>query len=395
MPAPEVNSGEATDPPSSGSTTEPPISTGEPHSGSPTTPPAPDAKPPAAPPPTPFRAAWPWVLCVIGLDYLSTLAYQPSIAYAAAGRLAPLVTVLVACVTLFLALPVYWYVAGRSPHGGGSTALLERVIPGWFGKLLLLLLLAFGGVDLVFTRTFSAATAAEHLTFNPYPEWQQALDAGTRHGEELRRELPDAVKNHTEGLWHRQTVVSLVIIVLSTVAGLIFFKGYTRNFVRLAALSVLLYLALTLVIVGSSVLYLIDRPQLIEAWWADVWAGNWKPGAEGRPSGDWGALLGACVPLLPALCLGLSGFELTLMAMPLVRGRKDDTAEKPRGVIRNTRVLLTVAALTMSAYLLTSTLVTTVLIPPSAQEVNGRAKYRSLAYLCTAARCPTGSRRPR
>ncbi len=73
-------------------------------------------------------------------------------------------------------------------------------------------------------------------------------------------------------------------------------------------------------------------------------------------SHDWGALIGACVPLLPALCLGLSGFELTLMAMPLVRGRKDDSPEKPRGVIRNTRILLVFAALTMSSYLLTSTL---------------------------------------
>ena len=69
------------------------------------------------------------------------------------------------------------------------------------------------------------------------------------------------------------------------------------------------------------------------------------------------------------------------MAMPLVRGRDTDTAEKPRGVIRNTRFLMVIAAVTMSSYLLTSTLVTTVLIPPAAQEVNGQAKYRSLAYL--------------
>src|SRR6059058_3866228 len=155
MPTPdsENTSGEATDPPSS-----------------PT-----DAKPQAAQP-SPFRAAWPWVLCVIGLDYLSTLAYQPSIAFSAAGRLAPLATVLVAAATLLLALPVYWYIAGRSPHGGGSTALLERVIPGWFGKLLVLVLLSFGAVDLVFTRTFSAADAAEHLIHNPYPPWQHALE---------------------------------------------------------------------------------------------------------------------------------------------------------------------------------------------------------------------------
>lgn len=157
MPAPEPASGESTEPPSSSS--EPPSS-----------------------PSTPYRAAWPAVLCVIGLDYLSTLAYQPSVAFAAAGRLAPLVIVLVAAVTVFVALPIYWYIAGRSPHGGGSTALLERVIPGWFGKLLLLVLLAFGAVDLVFTRTFSAAAAAEHVTHSPLPAWQHALDDATRAG---------------------------------------------------------------------------------------------------------------------------------------------------------------------------------------------------------------------
>src|SRR4051794_1174662 len=174
MPAPEHTSGESTDPPSS-----------------PPEPPSTNTEQQTTPTPAPFRAAWPWVLCVIGLDYLSTLAYQPSVAFGAAGRLAPLVTVLVACVTLFLALPIYWYIAGRSPHGGGSTALLERVVPGWFGKLLLLVLLAFGAVDLVFTRTFSAAAAAEHITHNPDPAWQRALDSATRGGDGWRQQLPD------------------------------------------------------------------------------------------------------------------------------------------------------------------------------------------------------------
>src|SRR5262245_36936571 len=126
MPAPEVTSGESSDPPSSSA--EPPASRSEPPISA----------------PTPYRAAWPWVLCVIGLDYLSTLAYQPSVAFGAAGRLAPLVTILVAAATLFLALPIYWYVAGRSPHGGGHTAVLESGIPLTFGDLLLLVLLAVG-----------------------------------------------------------------------------------------------------------------------------------------------------------------------------------------------------------------------------------------------------------
>src|SRR6476660_2233548 len=103
MPAPEATSGESADPPSSRS--EPPSTRTGPAAAL-----------------RPYQVAWPWVLCVIGLDYLSTLAYQPSIAFGAAGRLAPVATVLVAVVTLFLALPVYCYIAGRSPHGGGSTA---------------------------------------------------------------------------------------------------------------------------------------------------------------------------------------------------------------------------------------------------------------------------------
>jgi len=315
------------------------------------------------------------------LDYLSTLAYQPSIAFSAAGRLAPLVTILVAAVTVFLALPIYWYIAGRSPKGGGSTALLERVVPGWFGKLLLLVLLSFGAVDLVFTRTFSAATAAEHITHSPDPGWQQALNDATRGGEGFRQQLPQWMRNLSEGAWNRQTVVTLIVLIIGTVVGVVFFKGYTRNFVRLAVLTVFVYLGMTLFIIGSGAGYLAEHPQLVSAWWSDVCAGNWKPAMEAKPVAGWGAMLGHCLPLFPALALGLSGFELALMAMPLVRGKPDDDPEKPRGQIRNTRIVLTMAALTMSAYLLGSTLVTTVLIPPAALSTDGQAKYRALAYL--------------
>jgi hypothetical protein len=320
------------------------------------------------------------VLCIIGLDYLSTLAYQPSIAFGAAGRLAPLVTVLVAAVTLFLALPVYWYIAGRSPHGGGSTALLERVIPGWFGKLLILFLLSFGAVDLVFTRTFSAADAAEHLTHSPHPAWQATLDSATREGETFRHSLSPTALAWTEGLWNRQMVVTLIVLTISTVTGLLFFRGYTPGFVRLAVVVVGVYLAMTILVVGSGAVYLARNHHLLVNWWADVWAGNWQPDRNPTPISGWAGLIVVCVGLVPYLALGLSGFEFTLMAMPLVRGRPDDDPAQPLGRIRKTRMLLVVAAGTMSAYLLASTLMTTVLIPPTALTT-GEAKYRALAYL--------------
>ena len=353
------------------------------------------AEPPSSPPtlpsppaPTPFTTAWPWVLCVIGLDYLSTLAYQPSIAFTAAGRLAPLVTVVVALVTLLLALPVYSYIAGRSPHGGGSTALLERLVPGWFGKLLILVLLAFGAVDLVFTRTFSAANAAEHLIHSPHPEWQHALNRATVEGEKVRQQLSPGVQAATAELWNRQMVVTLIVLTIGTVAGLVFFRGYTRGFVRIAVTIVVIYLALTFTVLGSGAIHIAQNPRLVERWWADVWAGNWKPngdaeyvGSPGYQPGDWTTLILACVPLFPYLALGLSGFELTLMAMPLIRGKGSDDPERPRTRIRRTRLLLVVAALTMCAYLLTSTLLTTVLIPTTALTTDGQAKYRATTYL--------------
>src|SRR5438132_3157843 len=92
------------------------------------------------PPPASYQSYWLWILCLVGLDYFSSLGYQPSIAFEAAGKAAPLATVLVILVTLIAALPIYIYVAGRSPHGQGATALVERSIHGWFGKFCVVVL---------------------------------------------------------------------------------------------------------------------------------------------------------------------------------------------------------------------------------------------------------------
>jgi hypothetical protein len=92
-------------------------------------------------------------------------------------------------------------------------------------------------------------------------------------------------------------------------------------------------------------------------------------------------MLAVALVVFPKLALGLSGFETGVAVMPLVRGAPDDTPEHPRGRIRNTRKLLTTAALIMSGFLITSSFATTVLIPHQQFEEGGQASGRALAYL--------------
>jgi hypothetical protein len=332
--------------------------------------------PPAAPPPLP-QSHWLGVLCLIGVDYFSSLAYQPSITFEVAGLLGPLATLVVVAMTLGGALPIYLYVAGRSPLGQGSVALLERLLHGWRGKTLIVLLLGFAATDFVMNKTLSLADAAEHMNRNEWPAWQGLL-------ERLRDQTHSTVLDHL-GPWaaeylNKQMIVTILLGILGYVFWAVIRKGFTRKVITLSVAIVAVYLLLTAVVVGSGLCYLAGHPEMAQTWYerATTGRGPYSPALAGQ--GGW-MVIALCVLFFPNLALGLSGFELGMIVMPQVRGRPDDAPVRPRGRIRNTRKLLTVAALVMSVYLLSSVLVTSVLIPPEALQTGGRASNRALAYL--------------
>jgi hypothetical protein len=310
------------------------------------------------------QSYWLWVMCLTGVDYFSTLGYQPSIAYEATGVLTPFATVVLVLVTLFGAYPVYAHVAAESSHGQGSIAMLEHLMRGWWAKLLVLVLLGFAATDFVITKTLSAADAAEHIIKNPL--WPAA--------------------------WQGQRAQLLITMFLLLLLGAMFMRGF-REVIGLAVVIVGGYLALNLIVVGSGVLYLIHDPGPLEAWAAVVMGPPEHWGFEqhfNAGSGVWGIVI---VSLLyfPKLALGWSGFETGVAVMPLIRGASTDAPARPLARIRNTRKLLLTAAVIMSFFLLGSALVTSTLIAPADLQKGGPAENRALAYLAHGERLATGA----
>ncbi|MEH2379587.1 MAG: amino acid transporter [Nostoc sp.] len=284
--------------------------------------------------------AWWQVMCLTGVDYFSTLGYQPGIAALAAGALSPVATLILVLLTLFGALPIYRRIAAESSHGEGSIAMLERLLPWWQGKLLVLCLLGFVATDFIITITLSAADATAHIIENPLiPIWL-----------------------------HNQTIA--ITLILVTLLGAVFLRGF-REAIGIAVVLVAVYLLLNLIIVNVGVYQIIIHPEAIVNWQTALFARHSNPLM----------LLGISLIIFPKLALGLSGFETGVTVMPLVKGSSSDTSQHPKGRIRNTRKLLTTAALIMSFFLLTTSFITTLLIPTAEFASGGKANGRALAYL--------------
>jgi hypothetical protein len=288
------------------------------------------------------QASHPWYLVIwlTGVDYFSTLGYQPGIALLAAGVISPIATAVLVAVTLSCALPIYSQVAARSYVGQGSIAMLDNLLPGWSGRLLVLVLLGFAATDFVITMTLSAADAATHATENPY----------------LHPFLHNA-----------RITVTLVLLAL---LALVFLKGF-KEAIRLATAVCVPYLLLNVIVLFRVAFVVLSHPIAVPHWRDAL-----------RAQGSWTHVAVAALILFPRLALGLSGFETGVSVMPLIGGdQRDKEQDKPYGRIRNTRKLLVTAAVIMSVLLLISSFVTTLLIPPSAYQEGGPASGRAIAYM--------------
>jgi hypothetical protein len=314
---------------------------------------------------------WPLIMCLCGVDYFSTLGYQPSIAFEGAGLLSPVATFILVMVTLFGALPIYFFVAGKTPDGVGSVGMIEQLFRGWAGKIVVLVLIGFAATDFVVTKTLSAADAAAHLIGNPIyaghaPEWMQG-----------------------------QVAVTMFLLVL---LGGLFLRGYDEV-VGVATVLVATYLALSFLVVGAGLIQLWTQPALLQNWYQSVLSGQYHIAeAPLSGSGIWVAIALSAL-IFPKLALGMSGFETGVLHIHLVTGTPEDPANE-KGRIANTRKLLIAAALIMSVFLLGSAFVTGTgtLIPAhefhvekdesghvkvdeEGRELKGRAVDRALAYL--------------
>ena len=285
--------------------------------------------------------SWLRVMCLTGVDYFSSLGYQPAIAAIAAGFISPVATLVLVVLTLFGALPVYRRVASESFRGEGSIAMLERLLPWWAGKAFVLVLLGFAGTAFIITITLSAADAAAHAVENPL--------------------MPQV-------LHHANLPITLLLIIL---LGAVFLRGF-QEAIGIAVVLVAVFLALNAVVIVNSFILVAADPSVL---------GDWTSAMMRQGGGSPIGVIALALVVFPQLALGLSGFETGVTVIPQINGEGDAPGRKPLHRIAGAKKLLTTAAITMSVFLLTSSLVTTLLIPQKEFAPGGGANGRALAYL--------------
>ena len=286
------------------------------------------------------RHPWYKVMCLSGVDYFSTLGYQPGIAALAAGTLAPFATIVLVLLTLCGALPIYRRVAKEAPLGTGSIGMLEKLLPRWGGKIFVLILLGFAATDYLITMTLSASDATAHIMENPL--------------------TPSLFEGHN-------VLLTVGMLVLLTI---VFLNGFNEA-IRISVVLVVSFLSLNAIVLAVSLYQIIQQPHVIVAWQ------HLLVTQHGNPL----TMVAISLVIFPNLALGMSGFETGVVVMPQIKGGEGPHAERIAHRVHGARKMLTVAAITMSAYLILSSIVTTLLIPAEEFVEGGRANGRALAYL--------------
>ncbi len=286
-----------------------------------------------------FKDPWWRIMCLTGVDYFSSMGFQPGLSFLAANVLSPLSTFFLVAITLLGALPTYWVVAKESPFGQGSFAIFEKLFTGWTGKTIVLVILGFAATDFIFTITMCAADATSHIVENPW--W------------------PDYLKDRV-----------LLTLVLVGVLGAVFLKGF-REAIQLCVWLVAAYLFVNFIAISACIMHIVAHPQVVDQWLALI---NSKYATKHE-------MLAVAAVAFPQLALGLSGFETGVAVMGLIETKGETSEEELQERIAKTRLLLVIVAGVMGVFLIAGSIVTTLLIEPHLFEVGQPANGRALAYL--------------